>query len=410
MNIGRLRDLAGRFRNIGPGVVMAATGIGASDFFTGIWAGSQAGRGVLWAVLFGAVLKYYLTEGIARRQILTGESFVHLWLDRSRILRWMLPVYFAVWSVCVFSLLLGATGLAASQFLPLLFDSPRATVAVYGIAQGALIIGLLSLRGYSHFEKIVHILVGLTAATILYSLASAGPRAFVFSRPEFDPGHSVVILAILTGIGGTLTLLGYGGWIREKGYVNAEHVTVMRLDCALGYVITALLMTAMILLSDTVLRPMGVIANSESAAKSVFKTLGSALSGLPGGQSIFAAGFWCIVISSMTGVWQSVPVIFSEGAQAVTNRANRNIPTIYRISIFACASLLMFFEIPVLFLTYAIVSALFMPFLAGSLLYHNNRSLPHGFKNSIPANAVLLSGFLLFAWIGFRETARILGF
>lgn len=395
---------------------MAATGIGASDFFTGIWAGSQAGRGVLWAVIFGAVLKYYLTEGIARKQILTGKSFIHLWMSEGHaLLRYPLPVYFAVWSVCVFSLLLGATGLAASQFLPLLLDSQRATVAIYGIGQGAIVIGLLSFRGYSRFETIVHLLVGATAATILYSLLSVRDRAFVFEAPAFRAEDTMVVLAILTGIGGTLTLLGYGSWIRAKGYNTKEHLPVMRLDCMSGYVITAVMMTAMILLSDSTLRVQGIVADSEGAAKKVFQVLGDSLSGLPLGKHIFAAGFWCIVISSMVGVWQSVPHIFAEGAAAFRGKdADPNADAspvygVYRLVVFLCAAMLMMFEIPVLFLLYAIVSALFMPFLAANLLYWNNSKVPSEFRNSWIANMVLAIGFGLFLFIGIKEILRAMG-
>jgi Mn2+/Fe2+ NRAMP family transporter len=414
--LSRLQSGLARMRSIGPGIVMAATGIGASDFFTGIWAGSQAGRGVLWAVIFGAILKYYLTEGIARKQILTGKSFIHLWMSEGHaLLRYPLPVYFAVWSVCVFSLLLGATGLAASQFLPLLFESQRATVAIYGIGQGAIVIGLLSFRGYSRFETIVHVLVGATAATILYSLLSVRDRAFVFEAPAFRAEDTMVVLAILTGIGGTLTLLGYGSWIRAKGYNSKEHLPVMRLDCMSGYVITAVMMTAMILLSDSTLRVQGIVADSEGAAKKVFQVLGDSLSGLPLGKHIFAAGFWCIVISSMVGVWQSVPHIFAEGAAAFRGKdADPNadaspVYRVYRLVVFLCAAMLMMFEIPVLFLLYAIVSALFMPFLAANLLYWNNLRVPSEFRNSWIANMVLAIGFALFLFIGIKEILRATG-
>lgn len=412
--LSALRTAFSRLGAIGPGIVMAATGIGASDFFTGIWAGSQAGRGILWAVIFGAVLKYYLTEGIARRQIITGQSYIHLWMSRGHpLFRYPLPVYFAVWSVCVFSLLLGATGLAASQFLPQLFSSQRATVAIYGIAQGALVIGLLSFKGYSRFETIVHIMVGATVAAIFYSLLSVGSRAFAWEAPAFRAEDTVVVLAICTGIGGTLTLLGYGSWIRDKGYNTPAHLPVMRLDCMSGYIITAALMTAMILLSDSTLRAQGIVADSEGAAKKVFQTLGDSLSGLPLGKHIFAAGFWCIVLSSMVGVWQSVPHIFTEGASAFRGRpleadADASVLyRVYRISIFLCAAFLMMFEIPVLFMLYAVVSALFMPFLAVNLLFWNNKELPAEYKNSWRSNLVLGVGFLLFAGIGVREILRL---
>lgn len=42
---------------IGPGMLTAATGVGAGDLATGSFAGSLLGTAILWAVIVGAVLK-----------------------------------------------------------------------------------------------------------------------------------------------------------------------------------------------------------------------------------------------------------------------------------------------------------------------------------------------------------------
>ena len=57
---------------IGPGLLVAATGVGAGDLATGGYAGSKLGLAVLWAVALGALLKYVLSEGLARWQLVTG--------------------------------------------------------------------------------------------------------------------------------------------------------------------------------------------------------------------------------------------------------------------------------------------------------------------------------------------------
>ena len=54
---------------VGPGVLVAATGVGAGDLATGALVGSKLGTAVLWAVVLGAGLKYLLTEGLARWQM-----------------------------------------------------------------------------------------------------------------------------------------------------------------------------------------------------------------------------------------------------------------------------------------------------------------------------------------------------
>ena len=403
-------------RVIGPGIVMAATGIGASDFFSAIWAGSQVGRSLLWAVIFGALLKYYLTEGMARRQILTGRSLVEDWMTRTpSALRYLFGVYFLIWSVCVSSMIMGAASLSLRQLFPAPFASERASAIFFGLVQGGLALGLVSVRGYARFEIVMRVLVGLTLVAICYCLFSVGPDVFPPASPWFRREDSVLILAIVTGVGGTLTLLSYGHWIREKGYNGPESLSLMRLDCGAGYTLSAVVMIVILLLADGVLRARGIVANSEGAARAVFATLAGLLVGWPGGPLVFKFGFWSIVTASMLGVWQSVPHVFAEGAFAATRRplpadvsASREFRA-YRILIFMGGAGLLVFPMQELFLLYALVSALFFPFLAASLLYWNNgRNLPAG-PNTRRATAMLALGLLLFLYIGASEILRIVG-
>ena len=67
---------------LGPGILVAATGVGAGDLATGGFAGSKLGPAVLWAVACGALLKYVLTEGLTRWQLATGETLWHYQAER----------------------------------------------------------------------------------------------------------------------------------------------------------------------------------------------------------------------------------------------------------------------------------------------------------------------------------------
>ena len=61
------------FVMIGPGLLVAATGVGAGDLATASFAGSLLGNGILWAVVLGAFLKYVVNEGLARWQLRSEE-------------------------------------------------------------------------------------------------------------------------------------------------------------------------------------------------------------------------------------------------------------------------------------------------------------------------------------------------
>ena len=59
-----------------PGILVAATGVGAGDLATASFTGSHLGVAVLWAVVVGSLFKYILTEGLMRWQLVTGQTLL----------------------------------------------------------------------------------------------------------------------------------------------------------------------------------------------------------------------------------------------------------------------------------------------------------------------------------------------
>ena len=63
------------FKVLGPGIIVAATGIGAGDLIAAAVSGAQYGYALLWAALVGAILKYVLNEGIFRDVVNKAKNF-----------------------------------------------------------------------------------------------------------------------------------------------------------------------------------------------------------------------------------------------------------------------------------------------------------------------------------------------
>jgi len=85
---------------LGPGILVAATGVSASDLATGAFTGSQLGMAVLWAVLVGAFLKFVLIEvvggvfrGIHRRKRILRR------LNRLSVVKIEIPLRCDEWQV-----------------------------------------------------------------------------------------------------------------------------------------------------------------------------------------------------------------------------------------------------------------------------------------------------------------------
>ena len=87
---------------LGPGVLVAATGVGAGDLATAAFTGSRLGLACLWAVVLGAGIKYLLNEGLARWQLVTGDTLLEgvvAHLGRSVV--WIFFAYLLAWSFLV---------------------------------------------------------------------------------------------------------------------------------------------------------------------------------------------------------------------------------------------------------------------------------------------------------------------
>jgi Mn2+/Fe2+ NRAMP family transporter len=141
----------------------------------------------------------------------------------------------------------------------------------------------------------------------------------------------------------------------------------------------------------------------------------------PFGRIAFSVGFWAAVFASLLGVWQSVPYLYADFYGIVSKmspearrEAVKVTSTPYRLA------LLFITLVPIPFaftgrpiqivITYTIVSSLFVPFVAATLLYLNNRvkwtePVP---RNSLIANLLLFAILILFAFVGFQEASAAL--
>jgi hypothetical protein len=125
------------------------------------------------------------------------------------------------------------------------------------------------------------------------------------------------------------------------------------------------------------------------------------------GKWIFLIGFWGAVFSSMLGVWSGIPYIFHEFVTTVKNKDDKDADTfitkskLYRgflLFLTLPPISLLFLNKPVwVIITYSVAGAFFMPFMAGTLLYLNNKKKwISSSGNGIPTNVILISSFLLF--------------
>jgi Mn2+/Fe2+ NRAMP family transporter len=401
------------FKHIGPGIVLAATGLGAGDLIAASVAGARFGYSLLWAALLGAVLKFALNEGLARWQLVTGTTLLEGWKRcLPKVVSWYFIAYLLLWTFVVAGALMAACGLAVHALFPSI------DVKTAGAAQSLLAAGLVMFGRYRWLEQVMKLFIVLMFVLVLYCAWKVFPGWGTLLAgmlvPRIPDGSLWFLLGVIGGVGGSVTLLSYGYWIAERGWKQPASLGMVRLDLLAAYSMTAVFAVAVMLVSAGV-EP--EVMQGADMVLSVANHLGEVVG--EAGKWVFLVGFWAAVFSSMLGVWQGVPYLFCDfirqaesGAQLVCDARGMKDP-LYRAYLAGMSLLpmvLLSFGKPVwLVIAYAVVGAMFMPLLAALLLYMNNRSgWMRDHTNSWMSNAALLLALGLFATLLVNKLIKVL--
>jgi Mn2+/Fe2+ NRAMP family transporter len=401
----------------GPGLVVAATGIGSGDVVSATVGGARYGVVLLWAIAAGAFFKFVLQEGIARWQLATGKTALEGWADHLPAwVKWYFVVYLVLWTVAVSASLTNATGLGIANL------TGGAIPQSWGAVMHSLI-GFIFVffGGYNSFEKFMKLLVGVMGFSILFcALFTLDNNAFPAMRglllPSIPPGSGAYVLSLIGGVGGSITMLSYNYWMREEGMRGGGFLSYVRGDIAIAYLFTAVFGSSIMLIANDAFFTSGVTLTNAQAVPRMAEALGNVMGTF--GRIAFSVGFWAAVFASLLGVWQSVPYLYADFYgifKKMPPEARREIvkvtSTPYRLALAFITLVPMPFAFtgqPIqVVITYTIVSSLFVPFVAATLLYLNNRvkwteNVPH---NSMLTNLLLIAILVLFAMVGYQEVA-----
>ena len=394
-----------------PGFLVAATGVGAGDLATASFTGSQLGVAILWAVVVGGLLKFVLTEGLARWQLVTGQTLLEGVAHRlGRIAGLFFLPYLLLWSFFVGSALISACGITLHAMFPV-FDDAFTGKWVFGVASSISGLLLVFIGGFALFEKVMAVSVGVMFAVVLVMAGILWPGAdavlsglFVPSIPDAQGAGVTWTLALIGGVGGTLTILCYGYWIREKGRLQEKDIGICRIDLAVGYSMTVLFGLSMVIIGSTI--------EIEGRGANLLIVLAEKLEEPLGiyGRWLFLVGAFSAIFSSLLGVWQAVPYLFADvwrlfvqlspRLDSSSNTTDMSSSKPYRWFLIALAVIpiaglfISFKEVQKL---YAVIGAMFIPMLAVVLLILNGRRAWVGeFVNKPITIMALLSALVFF--------------
>jgi Mn2+/Fe2+ NRAMP family transporter len=291
------------FRQIGPGLILAASIVGTGELINTTSLGAQAGFSLLWLILVSCVIKVFIQVELGRYAITHGKTSLAAFdtLPGPRLgASWMcwLWLMMTLATQAQIAAMEGTVGQAAHMAFPGASDamaraagrmvagwdtflSTREEYIWAGLTSLAAILLLLS-GGYRRLERVTTLLVALVT---LFTVASVGILQWTRFRivlPDLESGFglavpaSAVALAFsafgITGVGAS-ELFAYPYWCIEKGYARFAGprsedeawahrargwTRVMQLDAWFSMAIFTVATAAFYLLGAAVLHPQGL--------------------------------------------------------------------------------------------------------------------------------------------------------
>jgi len=282
--------------------------------------------------------------------------------------------------------------------------------------------GICIIGKYKLFERVMEIFVGAMFVTVVGLALLLGPDignlALGTVLPLMPEGSLPFVLAVIGGVGGTFTLVSYTYWVRERGW-RPSWIPMMRLDLGVGYAMMGIFMVAMLVIGVELL-----FANGESIADEAgLVTLSDPIKERFGPAGwLFLIGFLGRSHQLYRGGVERRCLSLRRPGEVHPSRlrrgclSRRGTPLRERHPLQGFSGLdhlppmlLLILDEPVLVvIAYASLGTLFMPFLAGTLLWLLNRRVTREYRNGLLADLKLGASVLLFIYVGIEEVLGVL--
>lgn len=401
--------LGARVRQIGPGLLAAAAGVGAGDLVATMVAGAAYGTTLLWAAVLGTLLKLALAEGVGRWHLASGSTLLDGW----RRLGYWATAFFGVYIV-IWGFVYGATAMSAVG-LPLNALFGGLSVRYWAMIAGVVGLALVWAQRYRVFEKFITVLVLIKFVTVVSVAVLVSPDLVALAgglAPRLPEGSVINVLGLIGGVGGTITMAAYGYWMAAKGWKGTGWLSMMRLDNAVGYLMTGVFVVAMLVVGSEIL-----LGRDLTGGDSGLLTLGTELGTRYGdwARLLFLIGFLAVTSSSLLGVWNGVSLLFHDWSRAIRlphgatageataeyrpAAAERSLAFRgYLLWLTVPPMALLFLDRPfAVTLVYGVLGAAFMPFLGITLLLLlNSRRVSREGRSGWLSNVLLTAASALF--------------
>lgn len=351
-----------RGRWLGPGLVVAATAIGASHLVLAPTAGALFGYALLWVIPFAHLFKYPAFECGPRFAVATGTSLLEGYAMVPGPRRWALWVFLAGTVVQGVTVLAGVLGVAAAVAAAVV---PGLPIPAWSLLLGLAVAGLLRSGGFDGLSALSKWMLLVLAAMTLVAFAARlpGPGFWEGLVVPRVPVASALLLGALLGWmpTGIDVAVWHSMWALERreewaaraarlgrrrgapaprpagdspssgpadGAPSPRRVmTVGLTDMRLGYGLSFLLGAMFVALGAEVLRPAGLVPEGAEVAITLAhlytEVLGSWI--LP----LFLLAAFFGMFSTAYGVLDGFPRAFAATAGLLLERARERRAALY---------------------------------------------------------------------------------
>ncbi len=364
---------------LGPSLIWCGEYIGSGEVIIATRTGAILGPAVLWAIVVGIFLKYWIGLCGARYTVVTGEGMVDCFSRVPGPRNWLVWVVFigqiasAIWAV-------GALVVAAATFLSGLLPLGSHTGMIWGSIVTAFVFWVAWTGGFRILKHLMAVLVAVIVVGVLYiALRNLPPvrevlvGLFGFRVPDVpawarQPGAaagtawSEILPLIGWSAGGFASQVWYTYWVLGAGYGMAQErswgmkaderrlgslsadeargirswLRVVRWDATAALVIGVVVTSAFLLAGSGVLRPQQVAPRGEKMAQELSQVF-SEWSHV-GGILFMAAGA-AAMISTQIGQLAGWPRLLADCLRNVWRRFGR-LETKKQFRVFLCLFLL----------------------------------------------------------------------
>lgn len=318
-----------KLKHLGPGILLAATSVGASHILMAPEAGARFEYRLVWLVILVHVLKYPAFEFAPRYVAARGESLLDAYARAPGPRHWALWLGLVDMVVQAVGVLAALIGLTASFLV----------ASVGGLGLGAwgllLAIGLLAaLRWgrYSSLRATNLVLMGVLGLGTLVAFAAAPPPLAAVPQlltPSIPSGSLLLVAAILGYMPTSVAVsIWHSLWALEQGRFRTgaklsleERKSRLKqglVDLRLGYLLSALLAVAFVCLGATLLHPRGLVPEGPQVALTLSSLYTLVLG--PWMKPVFLAIAFCALLTTCYTSMDGFPRTFVATLRALSGK------------------------------------------------------------------------------------------